>query len=44
MLADSPRGRISIKEKLAEMLDKAYGQKVPEKLDISKGKRKEESL
>ena len=49
MLADSPRGRISIKEKLAEMTaklgkDKAYGQKTPEKPDISKGKGKEESL
>ncbi len=41
---DSPGGRISIKEKLAEMREKAYGQKVPEKPDISKGKGKEESL
>ena len=44
MLADSPRGRISVKEKLAEMREKAYGQKVPEKPDVSKGKGKEESL
>lgn len=44
MLADSPRGRISVKEKLAEMREKAYGQKAPEKPDISKGKGKEESL
>ncbi len=44
MLADSPRGRISVKEKLAEMREKAYGQKMPEKPDISKGKGKEESL
>ena len=44
MLADSPRGRISVKEKLAEMREKAYGQKTPEKPDISKGKGKEESL
>ena len=44
MLADSPRGRISVKEKLAEMRQKAYGQKAPEKPDISKGKGKEESL
>ena len=44
MLADSPGGRISIKEKLAEMRQKAYGQKAPEKPDISKGKGKEESL
>ena len=44
VLPDSPRGRISIKEKLAEMRGKAYGQKVPEKQEISKGKGKEESL
>ena len=44
MLADSPRGRISVKEKLAEMREKAYGQKMPEKPDVSKGKGKEESL
>ena len=44
MLADSPRCRISVKEKLAEMREKAYGQKLPEKPDISKGKGKEESL
>ena len=29
---------------LAEMREKAYGQKTPEKPDISKGKGKEESL
>ena len=44
MLADSPRCRISVKEKLAEMRERAYGQKMPEKPDISKGKGKEESL
>jgi len=44
MLADSPRCCISVKEKLAEMREKAYGQKMPEKPDISKGKGKEESL
>ena len=44
MLADSPRCRISVKEKLAEMRERAYGQKAPEKPDISKGKGKEESL
>ena len=44
MLADSPRGRISVKEKLAEMRERAYGQKPPEKPDISKGKGKEKSL
>ena len=44
MLADSPRGRISIKEKLAEMREKAYGQKASEKPDLQKGRGKEESL
>ncbi len=44
MLADSPRGRISIKEKLAEMREKAYGQKAPEKADLQKGRGKEETL
>ena len=44
MLADSPRGRISIKEKLAEMRDKAYGQKTPEKSEMQKGRGKEEML
>lgn len=44
MLADSPRSRISVKEKLAEMRERAYGQKTLEKPDISKGKGKEESL
>ena len=44
MLPDSPGGRISVKEKLAEMRQKAYGQKTSEKPDISKGKGKEESL
>lgn len=40
MLSDSPRGRISVKEKLAEMRQKAYGQKMPEKPEISKGRDK----
>lgn len=44
VLSDSPRGRISVKEKLAEMRQKAYGQKMPEKPEISKGKGKEKSL
>ncbi|MEY8334579.1 DUF3849 domain-containing protein [Lachnospiraceae bacterium 47-T17] len=44
ILADSPRGRISVKEKLAEMREKAYGKKMPEKPDLQKGKGKEESL
>ncbi|MDE7250331.1 MAG: helicase, partial [Lachnospiraceae bacterium] len=44
MLADSPRGRISIKEKLAEMRDKAYGQKAPGKPEMQKGRGKEETL
>ena len=42
-LADSPNGRISIKEKLAEMKEKASGQKLPDKPEL-KGKGKEESL
>ena len=41
MLADSPRCRISVKEKLAEMREKAYGQKIPEP---DKAKNKEECL
>ena len=44
MLSDSPRGRISVKEKLAEMRQKAYGLKMPEKPEISKGKGREDSL
>ena len=44
MLADSPRGRISIKEKLAEMRGKAYGQKAPDKPEVQKGRGKEETL
>ena len=44
MLSDSPRGRISVKEKLAEMRRKAYGQKMPEKPEIQKSKGKEETL
>ena len=44
ILADSPRGRISVKEKLAEMREKAYGKKMQEKPDLQKGKGKEESL
>lgn len=49
MLADSSRGRVSVKEKLAEMSakigrNKANVQKSVEKPDITKGKGKEESL
>ncbi len=44
MLADSPRGRISVKEKLAEMRDKAYRQKTPDKPESSKSKDKQETL
>ena len=44
MLADSPRGRVSVKEKLAEMRDRAYGQKSPEKPEQQKGRGKEETL
>ena len=42
-LADSQNGRISIREKLAEMKEKASGQKTPDKPEL-KGKGKEESL
>ncbi len=42
-LADGQNGRISIREKLAEMKEKASGQKLPEKPEL-KGKGKEESL
>ena len=41
MPADSPRGRISVREKLAEMRERAYGQKLPEP---DKAKNKEECL
>lgn len=44
MLADSPRGRISVKEKLAEMRDRAYGKKTPEKPEMPKNRGKEEIL
>ena len=47
--ADGVKGRVSVKEKLAEMSakigrDKAYGQKKAENTDIKKNKGKEESL
>ncbi len=42
-MADSQKGRISIKEKLAEMKEKASGQKTLDKPEL-KGKGKEESL
>ena len=42
-LADGQNGRISIKEKLAEMKEKASGQRLPDKPEL-KGKGKEESL
>lgn len=38
LLADGSKGRISIKEKLAEMKEKASGQKLPEKTGILKSK------
>ena len=38
-VADVPRGRISVKEKLAQMREKAYGKKSLETPDISKEKR-----
>ena len=44
MLADSSRGRVSVKEKLAEMKQKISDQKMPEKLEVTKSKGKEESL
>ena len=42
-LADGQNGRISIREKLAEMKEKASGQRSPDKPEL-KGKGKEESL
>ena len=44
MLADSSRGRVSVKEKLAEMKQKISDQKMPEKPEVTKSKGKEESL
>ena len=41
---DVPKGRISVKEKLADMRKKVYGEKVPEKLEVTKEKSKEEVL
>ena len=43
-VADSVKPRISVKEKLAEMRQKAYGQKTTDKPEIVKCKGKEESL
>ena len=42
-LADGQNGRISIREKLAEMKEKASGHRLPDKPEL-KGKGKEESL
>ena len=44
MLADGSKGRVSVKEKLAEMKQKISNQKMPEKLEVTKSKGKEESL
>lgn len=44
MLADASRGRVSVKEKLAEMKQKISDQKMPEKPETVKSKGKEESL
>lgn len=44
MLADGSRGRVSVKEKLAEMKQKISNQKMPEKPEVTKNKGKEESL
>ncbi len=43
-VADVPRGRISVKEKLAQMREKAYGKKSLETPDISKEKRQKEII
>ena len=43
-LADGQNGRISIREKLAEMKEKASGQRLPDKPEFSKSKDKQESL
>ena len=44
MLADGSGGRVSVKEKLAEMKQKILDQKMPEKPETVKSKGKEESL
>ena len=44
MLADGSKGRVSVKEKLAEMKQKISDQKIPEKPEVTKSKGKEESL
>ena len=44
MLADGSRGWVSVKEKLAEMKQKIFDQKMPEKPETVKSKGKEESL
>ena len=44
MLADGSKGRVSVKEKLAEMKQKISDQKMPEKPEVIKSKGKEESL
>ena len=43
-VADVPRGRISVKEELAQMREKAYGKKSLETPDISKEKRQKEII
>ena len=44
MLADGSGGRVSVKEKLAEMKQKISDQKMQEKAEVTKSKGKEESL
>ena len=44
MLADGSKGRVSAKEKPAEMKQKISDQKMPEKPEVTKSKGKEESL
>ncbi|MDL2301015.1 DUF3849 domain-containing protein [Lachnospiraceae bacterium OttesenSCG-928-D06] len=43
-LADAPKGRVSVKEKLAQMQEKAHSQKSSEKPDKEIGKGKEDTL
>ena len=44
MLADGQRGRISIREKLTEMKEKAFEYNMPDKRECSKSKDKQETL
>ena len=44
MLAEGSRGRVSVKEKLAEMKKKACGHNMTDKREFSKSKVKQETL